>query len=193
MRGQAHTLEAFVAALLVISGVAFALHAVAVTPLSASTSNQHIQNQQRLMANDLLATTAKNDTLEEAILFWNTTWNRFQNTGDRGYYTNGGPPLQFGRLLNRTFREDRVAFNVFVDFREDGSRSTQRLVYMGSPSTNSVTVTRSVTVYDDTSLTAGNGTTLAAANASGSFYAPDIAPDAQLFNVMEVRMVLWRM
>lgn len=193
MRGQAHTLEAFVAALLVISGVAFALHAVAVTPLSASTSNQHIQNQQRLMANDLLATTAKNDTLEEAILFWNTTWNRFQNTGDRGYYTNGGPPLQFGRLLNRTFREDRIAFNVFVDFREDGSRSTQRLVYMGSPSTNSVTVTRSVTVYDDTSLTAGNGTTLAAANASGSFYAPDIAPDAQLFNVMEVRMVLWRM
>ncbi|MFQ3285215.1 MAG: hypothetical protein ACI944_001946, partial [Natronomonas sp.] len=38
MRGQAHTVEAFAAAVLVVSGLVFATQAAAVTPLSASTS-----------------------------------------------------------------------------------------------------------------------------------------------------------
>lgn len=193
MRGQAHTLEAFVAALLLISGVAFALQAVAVTPLSGSTSNQYIQNQQRILANDVLTTTARNGSLEEAVLFWNTTQNGFQDAGDKGYYTNGGPPTRFGELLDDTFLDERVAFNVFVDFRENGERSTQRLVYMGTASTNSISVSRTVTLYDDTNLTGGNDISLSDAAASGRFYAPDIDPDGQLFNVMEVRMTLWRM
>lgn len=68
MRGQAHTLEAFAAALLLISGLIFALQATAVTPLSASTSNQHIQNQQQLIASDILTTSAENETLQDALL-----------------------------------------------------------------------------------------------------------------------------
>lgn len=193
MRGQAHTLEAFTAAMLLISGVAFGLQAVAVTPLSASTSNQHIQNQQRLMANDVLATGAENGTLAEAVLFWNTTEEAFENTSDQSYYTNGGPPVPFGRLLNETFRDERVAFNVVVSFREDNNTGSQRMVYMGSPSPNSITVARSLMVYDDTNLTAGDESALRTADESGAFYAPDISPEGQLYNVMEVRMTLWRM
>lgn len=193
MRGQAHTLEAFVAALLLISGVAFALQAVAVTPLSGSTSNQHIQNQQRILANDVLATTAANGSLTEAVLYWNTTEGGYQDAGDRGYYTNGGPPVRFGKLLDDTFLDERIAFNVFVDYREDGDRSTQRMVYMGTPSTNSITVSRTLTVYDDTNLTAGVDISLADAEATRRFFAPDIDPQGQLYNVLEVRMTLWRM
>jgi len=58
-RAQAHTLEAFAAAILLVAALTFALQATAVTPLSASTSNQHIENQQRAVATDLLATSAE--------------------------------------------------------------------------------------------------------------------------------------
>lgn len=193
MRGQAHTLEAFTAALLLISGVSFGLQAVAVTPLSASTSNQHIQNQQRLMANDILATAAENGTLEEGVLFWNTTEEAFENTSDQNYYTNGGPPVTFGSLLNETFRDERVAFNLVIYFRENNKTGSQRMVYMGTPSPNSITVSRTLMVYDETNLTAGDEEDLQTAAETGSFYAPDVKPEGQLYNVLEVRMTLWRM
>ena len=64
-RGQAHTLEAFAAAILIVVGLTFALQATAVTPLSASTSNQHLENQQRAVATDLLETSAANGDLRE--------------------------------------------------------------------------------------------------------------------------------
>jgi len=193
-RGQAHTLEAFTAALLLVSGVVFALQATAVTPLSASTSNQHIENQQRLVANDVLGATAENGSLREAVLFWSPSTNRFPGAGERGYYTNGGPPNEFGETLNRTFRERRIAFNVHLTYQRPGTPGRKTMVYMGSPTDNAVTATRLVPLYNDSELTAPGATqTLGGADANGSFYAPDVADGSTLFNVVEVEIVVWRM
>jgi hypothetical protein len=192
-RAQAHTLEAFTAALLLIAGILFSLQATAVTPLSASTSNQHIQNQQRLVANDLLATAAENGTLREAVLHWNTSEAAFEGTANDPYYTNGGPPTQFGRLLNRTFRDERIAFNVYVYFRKDQSFVRQRMVFMGTPSDNAVSASRTVTVFNETRLTGSDQITLETAYLNNEFYAPDIHFGGELYNVMEVRLVVWRM
>ena len=193
-RGQAHTLEAFMAALLVVSGVLFALGATAVTPLSASTSNQHIQNQQQVAANDLLATAAANGTLLEAVVYWNRSEGGFYGAGEAGYYTDGGPPNDFGNALNAIFRAERVAFNVYVGYWEGATKKQRPLTYMGSPSDNAVTASRTVTLYDDTRLSAPDQAgTVANASANGDFYAPDVAPDGELFNVVEVRIISWRM
>lgn len=192
MRGQAHTLEAFAAALVVVGGVGFALQATAVTPLTASTSNQHIENQERAIASNLLATAAAEGDLQAAITDWNRSANRFVGAGERGYFTNSGPPNAFGATLNRTFNDRRIAFNVEVAYRTtDESRSTQRLVYMGNPSDNAVSATRTVTLTNDTRLHGDTGNVSAAA-AAGEFYAPDAATGSELFNVMEVRIVVWR-
>ena len=191
--GQAHTLEAFTAALLLIAGVLFSLQATAVTPLSASTSNQHIQNQQRLVANDVLSTAAHNDTLREAVLHWNTSEAAFEGTRDVPYYTNGGPPTQFGRLLNRTFRDERIAFNVHVFYWKDQTFVRQRMVFMGTPSDNAVSASRMVTVFNDTKLTGQNQITLENAHETNRFYAPNAHFGGELYNVMEVRLVVWRM
>lgn len=181
------------AALLVVSGVLFALGATAVTPLSASTSNQHIQNQQELAANDLLATAAANGTLRESAVFWNTSTDTFHNADENGYYRDG-PPTAFGRALNETFSDERVAFNLYVRFWRGESKHERPITYMGSPSDNAVTATRGVVLYDDTQLTApGESTTVANASAAGDFYAPDVAPENRLFSVVEVRIVAWRM
>lgn len=184
------------AALIVVSGVLFALGATAVTPLSASTSNQNIQNQQLAIANDLLATAAANGTLRESVVYWNTSGAGFEDAGDGGYYTAGGPPTPFGDALNETFRDERVAFNVYVVHWNGTTRAEQRMVYMGSPSDNAVTASRTVTLYNDTELSAPDETSNVseawAAN-DPHFYAPDVAPGSELFNVVEVRIVAWRM
>lgn len=192
-RGQAHTLEAFTAALLLIAGVLFALQATAVTPLSASTSNQHIQNQQGLVANDILATAAENGTLREAVLHWNTSAASFEGAQNEAYYTNGGPPTQFGRLLNETFRSERIAFNVDIFYRKNGRFVRQRMVFMGTPSDNAVTASRTITVFNDTQLTGSDPITLEDAYSNNTFYAPDIHTGGELYNVMEVRLIVWRM
>ncbi|MGQ3327697.1 MULTISPECIES: DUF7288 family protein [Halorubrum] len=193
-RGQAHTLEAFAAAILIVAGLTFALQATAVTPLSASTSNQHLENQQRAVATDLLETSAANGDLEAALLRWDPESESFRADGSSGPFTAGGPPNAFGEALNRTFGERRIAFNVELRHGRWYKEST-RLVYMGSPSDNAVTATRTVVLTDDANLTmpAYEETTLrqVAANASQKFYLED--PDSRPIYRVEVRMAVWQL
>jgi len=192
-RGQAYTLEAFVAGLLVLSGVVFALQATAVTPLSASTSNQHVGNQERTVAYGLMGAAKANGTLEAAVVDWNETGGRFVGlSADADAFSNGGPPNSFGRSLNETFRDQRTAFNVALRYRGNGSLGIQPVVNMGVPSDDATVATRSVVLYDDTQLPSGRNVSAAAANDTTSFYAPDAEPNGTLFNVVEVRVTVWR-
>jgi hypothetical protein len=187
VRGQAYTLEAFVAGLLVLGGVVFALQATAVTPLSASTSNQHVGNQERAVAYGLMGAAKANGTLEEAVVDWNKSGRRF--VGSRpttGEFSNAGPPNDFGRALNETFGDERTAFNVVLRFRDNGTLASQPMVDMGTPSDDATVATRSVVLYDDTPLTTGGNVS------NDTFYAPDAEPYGPLFNVVEVRITVWR-
>ena len=104
MRGQAHTLEAFVAAILIVGGLIFATQATAVTPLSASTSNQHIENQQQATIEGLLETAAENGTLTDAVLYWNPENGTFEDAPETDEYAEA-PPNAFGGTLNETLSE----------------------------------------------------------------------------------------
>lgn len=199
-RGQAHTLEAVVAALLMLTGLVFALQTTAVTPLSASTASQHIENQQQTQAEGVLAATAEKDALEPAVLFWNESADSFHNAS-RGYYVNGGPPNRFGTLLDRTFGDQSIALNVYVTYqRPDGTTIRQRMVYAGEPSDNAVRATRVVALYDGDHLYDPNGkggavrdpaTTV---NTTDNFYAPDVTPGSGgLYNLLRVEVIVWRM
>jgi len=190
-RGQAHTLEAFAAAILLVAGLTFALQATAVTPLSASTSNQHIENQQRAVATDLLETSAANGDLAEAVLYWDPDNATFASSHPEfEYYTQSGPPTGFGETLDETFLDRQVAFNVNVRYETPNGTRAQRMVYMGSPSDNAVTATRTIPVTNGTTLTAPGSRTETVSN--DAFYAPDIGSGAA-YNYLEVRVIAWRM
>jgi hypothetical protein len=193
VRAQAHTLEAFVAALLVLSGIGFALQATAVTPLSASTSNQHIGNQERAAATGLLDAAEANGTLRGAVVYWNTSNEQFAGSTD-GQYSNGGPPNAFGDALEETFGDRRTAFNVELAWFDANrtERDSTLMVDMGRPSDDAVSTSRNVVLYNDTRLTAGPPGNVSAAAANDSFYMPDAARGERLFNVVEVRIVVWR-
>ncbi|WP_049911005.1 DUF7288 family protein [Halorubrum lipolyticum] len=209
-RAQAHTLEAFAAAILLVAGLTFALQATAVTPLSASTSNQHIENQQRAVAGDLLAASAENGDLQAAILRWNPENETFASSPpevDGEAYTRAAGPNGFdaalggfGESLNRTFVDRRIAVNVELRHYNTTARTERRttsLIDMGTPSDNAVTATRTVALAADANLTAPgyeNSTLggLADGTDSGAFYAAETASDP-LFAHVEVRIVVWRM
>lgn len=207
-RGQIHTLEAFVAALLIVGALLFASQATAVTPLSASTSNQHIENQQRAMASDLLAITADNRTLHEAMTYWNASADgddpsHFRHAAEpnRTHYTDvppAGNPLR--APLIDAFEEGVHAYNIELVFRTpSGDTDSILMVRMGTPSDNAVTATETIVLFDDDpfSWESGNPTyeniSEARNTSEDDFWAPDLDEEATLYTVVEVRITVWRM
>lgn len=188
-RAQAHTLEAFTAALLLVGSVVFALQVTAVTPLTASTSSQHIENQQAQVARGVLDGAAENGSLREAVLDWNDSVGAFLNASDQGYYVRAGQANNsFNAMLDRTFLERGIAANVNVRYlTADGDLRSRRMVYLGSPSEHAVSVSRSITLYDGDELD-GGPTTL---NDSESYFIPDRG-EGSVHNVVRVEVVVWQ-
>jgi len=193
MRGQAHTLEATVAGLLMLSSLIFALQMTAVTPLSASTSSQHIENQQQSTAEGLLAAADNTGALKPAILYWNNSTRRHHNLEDQRFYTSGPPDNRFGEMLQRSFNDRGIAYNVYFRFQNDAGESiTRRYIYSGVPSDNAVTATHAVTIRDDDPLYDADGTrneTLVG-ETNTTYPMPDTG--VNLYNTVQVEVVAWR-
>ena len=195
MRGQAYTLEAVIASVLLVSSLVFALQVTAVTPLSASTSNQHIENQQRASASGVLTTAQKAGGLKEAVLYWNDSDSaeRYHGAGQLGYYTNDYPPNKFGNITARAFDGRGLAVNVLIHYNE--SKEPSRMVYRGAPSDNAVSASRTVTIYNDDNLTAPPPSNQTTAGKADNF--ADVVPPASggtsVYNVVRVEVTVWRM
>lgn len=181
------------ASLLLVGAIIFALQVTAVTPLTASTSSQHIENQQQQIAGGLLDSAVSNGSLKEAVLYWNETSGEFEDVDrEEGFYTIGGPPLTFGKMLNRTFLDRGIAFNVNVIYiSSDGNLRTDRMVHFGTPSDNAVSAHRTITLYDD-DMTTAPGHERELSNSS-TFFAPDVEPESGFHNIVQVEVVVWRM
>jgi len=189
-RAQAHTLEAVVAALLLLTSVVFALQITAVTPLSASTSNQHIENQQQASAAGALSIAHESGALEDSLLYWNTSGDRFYNATPNGYYTRT-MPTAFGEMLERSFGDRGIAYNVNLIYATDsGGVGREELIYRGVPSDNAVVTTRTVVLTDDDRIRHAN-TSAGDRVDETRFYAPDVG-DGGYYNTIRVEVVVWR-
>jgi len=161
-RGQGYTLEAVVAAVLLLGGLVFALQSTAVTPLSASTSSQHIENQHQATADGALELAAEDGSLREATLNWNSTDDSEQRfygvLGNESFMQRpAGNETAFTRLLCRTYHSRGIVYNVYVSYRtSDAERLTRSFVYRGAPSDHAIRATRVVTLYDDDPLYNGS-------------------------------------
>jgi hypothetical protein len=192
MRGQAHTLEAIVASLVLLTGLIFALQMTAVTPLSASTSSQHIENQQQAISDGLLATAAERNALKPALLYWNNSSAQYHNASETGLgvYASTPPDNTFGGMLERVFDDRGIAYNVYIRFRGDRSRSPIIYLYNGRPSDNAVSASYTVTLTDDDHLydTDGTQNETTLSEASG-FPVPDRG--THVYDTVRVEVVSW--
>jgi hypothetical protein len=188
-RGQVHTLEAIVAGLLLTSSIVFALQMTAVTPLSASTSSQHIENQQQASASGVLASASRNGSLRRTVLYWNSSSDRFHGATVNGFYTRR-LPTDLGRTLQRTFGDRGIAYNVYVTYYKSGRLQRKPILYRGEPTDNAVSAGRTVLLANDTRLLYENRTRGPQINDS-NFYA-DEGGAGPLFDVVRVEVVVWR-
>ena len=194
-RGQAHTLEAFTAALLLVTGLIFATQATAVTPLSASTSNQHVENQAEIAAGDLLSTTEASGDLKAAVLYYDN--GSFVGSADgQGY---AGIPPESHPLhdpLTEAFGDRQIAFDVDVYYPEAGGNETDdvSMVDMGSPSDNAATASLRVALYGDDRFGADDQHVLAEDGPGRGYFADPVDGSGEvLYTVVEVRITAWQM
>ena len=193
VRGQIYTLEAVIAAVLLVSSLVFALQVTAVTPLSASTSNQHIENQQRASASGVLTAAEEAGALKNAVLYWDNSTEQYHDAGQLGYYTSDYPPNEFGNITERAFAGRGLAVNVRI-YPYANSTDTTRLVYRGEPSDNAVSASRTVTIYNDDNLTAPPSNQTVVADADNFDEAvPGDSGGSGVYNVVRVEVTVWRM
>jgi hypothetical protein len=196
-RGQAITLEAIVAGLILLSSVVFALQMTAVTPLSASTSSQHIENQLSASAEGLLAASVEDGSLERALLFYNETSSTFIGATYQDYYAGSPPDNAFGDRLAWAFDRRGIAYNVYVTYDVGSVGRERRMIYRGQPSDNAVSAQTTVVLTDDAPLYHDPDTDGVAEPQSGTdletdYFMSDQSPTTALYNVVNVEVVVWR-
>ncbi|GAB6862344.1 hypothetical protein JCM17092_24330 [Haloplanus litoreus] len=197
VRAQAHTLEAITAGMIVLASVVFALQVTAVTPLSASTASQHIENQQEASAAGVLDAARESGALHAAVRHWDETNGSLHGAGGGAYTTDAEVNrTRLGGLLLGAFQSRGIAFNVYVAYPSDtGTINRQRFIYRGEPSDNAATAATTVALYDDDPLLDDDGvptnTTVNGSSSYGAFVPPD-SPTG-LYNVVSVEVVVWRM
>lgn len=196
-RGQAHTVEAVSAAIVLLASVVFALQVTAVTPLTASTASQHIENQQAGVGGGVLDEAAETGSLKRTLLYWNEHKGEFHGASSReGIYTLGGPPTEFGERLNETFLDRGIAFDLVVTYSLNDQVAEQSLVDLGKPSDNAVSVERTVALYDsDNTYDADEtrNTSVELGNSKTFYTGDDQSPHSPVYNVVRVELTLWRM
>jgi hypothetical protein len=189
-RSQALTLEAVTGAILLLVAVGFALQITAVTPLSASTSSQHLENQLQSSTEGILTSTAETGGLHSSVLYWNESKAKFENASGASYYRSGPPDNEFGEALANSFSDRNIAYNVVVYYQTPaGEQRSQRMIYQGEPSDHAVSASRTVLLQDTDNLTASTPIEVQSAS---SFYAPDSAPGERFYNVVRVEVIAWR-
>jgi len=192
-RAQAYTLEAFVAALVLLGTVVFALQGTAVTPQSASTASETQQQQLERTGQGVLNDAAADDSLRQAVLYWDNSSGTFHGLEPyESAYKNAALPTAFGAQLNRSFGATGIAYNVNIQYRKNtGTTATKALVDSGTPSDDAVRVAEPITLYDDDVLYTNTAVPGNRTLTNASFYAPDSSPDSGVYNVVTVEVVLW--
>ncbi|WP_435335691.1 DUF7288 family protein [Haloarchaeobius sp. TZWWS8] len=210
-RGQAYTLEGFIGAMLVLTAILFALQSVVIMPTTSGKVSRDVQEQLRVEATDVLLIAAEEESLSCQVRAWDHVNETFANsTGDPriGYGPNppknvtscDGDGTKFGAMLNQTFTEQGREYNVIVSYRNETistKTDSLRMVYRGVPTESAVTATYTITLYDDQRVIdpnkcpsdPSNCPTLE--NTSNDYPIPDAAPNSPVYNVVEIRVVVW--
>lgn len=204
-RGQAFTLEGLASALILLGALLFAVQSVVVTPTSSGGVDASTQADLRQQADDILLATARADRNDLSTLVRN--WSQSSRTFAGAVHRHIGygpekPPSTFGVMLNQTFTQRSYFYNIDVVYRPRNlSTGTERLpfVYRGEPSETAVSASYTVTLYDNQTLTARNASRNVelwqydtnATNGENGYYPIPNAVKGPVYNVVEVRIVVW--
>lgn len=199
-RGQAHTLEGFIGAMVVLMAVLFAVQSVVITPTTGGAVDRTVQSQLQGETQDALIVADSEGDLSEMVRYWNVSEDQvtFADAdapeSSRGEYTTETFREEFrlGEILEKRFGEQGQNYNVELHTPDE----TTTLVYQGQPSSSAFTASYTLTLYGDQNLTApGYEEYTLKEAADGAEDGPPIENDSDadvhVYNVVEVRVIVW--
>ncbi|ELZ91410.1 hypothetical protein C440_13889 [Haloferax mucosum ATCC BAA-1512] len=204
-RGQAFTLEGFVASAFLLTALLFAHQSLVLSPSTGGTVDAETQTQLRQQAQDVLlaASNADSRDLSWTVRHWNPDRALFVGADSRtaGYGNGKDVPGELGGLLVTVFGEQGRSYNVVMVARNTTSDKPpvrERIVWRGPPGQTAVTASYRLTLYDNMTLTGDQApiTELRTYSASdtgannGYYPIPNVA-DGPVYNVVEVRLTVW--
>lgn len=203
-RGQGFTLEGLIGGLLILAAVLFALQATILAPNASGSTSEKTQLALQRQADDILTTTATDE--EKSLSYYVRYWDMGRLTFVEGKnlevgYGSRRVPGPFGERLETVFTENGHTYNVILAYQTDGSEQndTIPMVYQGEPPSSAVVATYKVTLYDSMSLK-GPEAPIAGLDEfdtepydgdDGYYPVPEAAPNSTVYNVVEVRLIVW--
>ena len=190
-KAQMHTLEGVAAATIMLLVIVYALDATSMTPLTSSTANVHAETELQVLGQDILsvldyAEPGYNSKLKNDVLNW---------TGDEYIWTASNySQLKYGQInqsnnltnnltgiLKDALVKQGIAHNVVLTFLDSSTLlpTSADMIYNGNPSDNAVIVSRKIVLQNSDNP------------ASGTI--KDIDPSTNLYNIVDVKLILWRM
>ena len=191
-KGQMHTLEGVAAATIMLLVIVYAIDATSMTPLTSSTANVHVETELQVLGQDILgaldyAEPGYNSKLKNDVLAWNGKeyiWNgtNYMEKEYTSYSQNLTNNLT--KILKSTLIVQGIAHSVEITYLTNNGTSllTQKMIYNGNPSDNAVIVSRKIVLHNSDNSINTNNTLL-----------KDIDPSTDLYNVVDVKLTLWRM
>ena len=190
---QMHTLEAIMAATIMVSIIVFAVQATSLTPLTSSTANAHIEAQLQTIGQDMLSVLdnsqydQKSD-LKNDILNWNGDEYAWNGTSYNSRASNASITLNSSMedIFTYIAIPRGIAHNVqFSHISDTGRFSSIFYIYNGDPSDNAIIVSRKVVLSNPD---IGNTSTFQINTGI-----VDIDDNTDLYNIIDVKLILWRM
>lgn len=203
-RGQAYTLEGVISAAIVLTAMLYGLQVVDIGPWTSEASDRAATLETQ--AQDILDLTATNGNLSAMVRCYGVSGK----TAFSGRSVDASS-TRFEKLLNQTFDEQNRNYNIYFYYWNATGGKERVLASFNrteadsgiiAPSSATAVATRKVAVFDDQPTRqqtrsgndcGSNGASVQTFNDAigGRFYLDDISPDTTLFNVVEVRIVVW--
>ena len=179
-QGQMYTLEGAASAIMMIVLISFIVQASPLTPLTSSSSHQQVETQIETRGHDLLIVlnyVPDGDTyspLKQAVI----DWTGVEFNGQSSIY-----PLTV-RDLSDTFDvillADGTAYNFEVSYLDNNNEwNSKRIFWNGRPSDNAIFVSKKIVIHDEDDIQAS--------------IIPDISSNTDFYNILDLRLTLWRM
>ena len=187
-KGQMHTLEGVAAATIMLLVIVYAIDATSMTPLTSSTANVHVETELQVLGQDILgaldyAEPGYNSNLKNDILRWNVKeyiWNgtKYMEKGNASYPQNN-LTNNLTNYLTSILITQGIAHSVELTYLTNNGTSlfTARMIYNGNPSDNAVIISRKIVLH----------------NSDNPIVFTDIDPSSDLYNVVDIKLILWRM
>lgn len=206
-KAQLHTLEGVAAATIILLVIIYAIDATSLTPLTSTSSNVHIEKELEFIGQDILNTLDYSEPgygskLKADISNWNGSsyiWNGSayidSNNNTQNPLSNNMTSI-FIQIMNKR----GIAHNVELTYIDLNSSLpiTKNMIYNGDPSNNAVIVSRKIVMQNRGSK---NGTLQQNDDRgkdedsiiTGNEIIKDIDPSSNFYNIVDVKLVLWRM